>query len=210
MTWFRVYNKTRWPLHVAVSRVGAIEYCANNLPPGTGYAEFDVVESVWFDVTGVVAGQHNEFRKGDASNSSKVIGGIFMYLIGGAGVALTVFPGAAAAGIPFAVVGFSVGTYLLTYIAVGSDTNVLNGDFVMHPITVPNFYAPYGYNVEFTGAEVVVDNADPKNLVVVDVLPLALHWTNNTTGVTEMRAANKSEIPPAIRPVNLPEMSRPI
>ena len=180
MTWFRVRNKSKLPIHVAISWGGIIQHHKNDIQPG-GYCEWDVPGLGWHDMTGVVSNGSNQFdpSKDNLSAIGKwIIGGAGVLLAAG-GIALLPFTGGSSTAMVVTGISVAVSGAIVTT----ADIVVAGIHAALHPVSVSNLYGPDGYNVDFTGAEVIgTYDKDTKTFTVTDVTPLKLNWKNNNTG----------------------------
>ena len=67
MSWFRITNNAAVPVHLALSTMGVIQYHQNDVKGGGGYAEFNVKDAIWHDLTVVPSNGGNQI---DASQQN--------------------------------------------------------------------------------------------------------------------------------------------
>jgi hypothetical protein len=172
MSWFRIRNNAGVPVHVAVSTAGVIQYHKNDVPAGNGYAEFNVADGIWHDLTVIPSNGQNQINAAD-NNGWKIA----EIVTGSVGVLVAIAAAPFTGGSSIAI-AVTIGGVL---VAVGATVaSVVN--FAMHPAVIDNLYAPDGYNFTITGGEFEGHQDPAKGWIITGYKPISVAWHNNATG----------------------------
>lgn len=173
MSYIMVVNKTRLPLHGALSWAGIQQQCFNDLQPGASH-DF-VVGLGWHDLTVVVGGKDNRF---DEANNNKIDFGRLALDV----VRLVVLMGGPVG------IAFPFGNPNLSKLSLAAGQPQPGGvklaglPLEFRPVQVTELYAPDGYTIDVNGGDVdgVYDEA-LHTFTITKVTPLALEWRNRNT-----------------------------
>jgi hypothetical protein len=171
VSWFRISNNAGVPVHLAVSTAGVIQYHKNDVAGGGGYAEFNVKDAIWHDLTVVPSNGHNQIDapRQNGWKIAEIVTGSVGILVAGAAAPFT---GGASLAIAVAIGGGLV--------AVGTTVaSIVN--FAMNPATISNLYAPDGYNFTISGGEFEGHQDGSGGWVITGFKPISVKWHNNQT-----------------------------
>jgi len=154
MAWFRLRNNSAVPVNAALSWADFNEFYSNDIPPlytdkdgvtHSGYAEWDVGGAAWHSLTVTVSNGSNQFGSNNAEAISEwVIGsvGVITTVVGTALIPFTGGLSAAATAAGAAALAAAIGGAVVTI----ADITFAGVEFALKPVSIPNLYAPDGYN----------------------------------------------------------------
>ncbi len=198
MSEIKVTNNTKYPIHIAMSWKGIVQYHKNNLLPGEEY-NFSKFLTGWSDFTAVIASPENEFSdKGNAANIAGLVGIGLSAVVATAGLILIPVTGGVSSSLTAAA--------LATITTISATTAVLGGvitlggivlegiDGVMQPASYKALFVSDKYKLSVEGGdliglpktdengEILLDENGNATLIVSEIKPLIVKWKNLTSG----------------------------
>jgi hypothetical protein len=175
VAYITVTNKTKFPIHGAITWGGTQQWCFNNLQPGAR-VETDEFSLGWKDLTVIFGTKENEFNPGNNTTID--------------------FKRLAMQALILSPLLFGNPVSLLT-VAKPGDQNLFNlvagpkgagsgnfklakADFKVNPVTRVGLYAPLGNDFVVEGCEFEGKFNSNDEFVISKIVPLTLKWTDRT------------------------------
>lgn len=198
MSEIKVTNNTNFPIHIAMSWKGIIQYFENDLLPGEEH-NFDKFGTGWSDFTAVIASPDNKFSyDGVAANVAGLVGIGISAIVATAGLILIPVTGGVSTTLTAGALATITTISAVTAIAGSVITLggiVLEGiDGVMQPASFKALFVSDRYKLSVEGGdligspktdengEVLLDENGNATLIVTEIKPLVVKWTNLTSG----------------------------